>query len=39
MDNLSNEEIIELKKVIENKWKSIRQQEIIDAVEEDRKEK
>lgn len=38
VERLSKEETQEIKKIIERKWLDIRQQELIEAVEEARKE-
>ena len=38
VENLSKEELETMKKIVERKWTDIRRQEIIDAVEESRKE-
>lgn len=38
VEHLSKEETQEIKKIIERKWLNIRQQELIQAVEEARKE-
>ncbi len=39
LDNLSKEEVEELKRIIEMKWIEIRRQEILDAAEEARRER
>jgi hypothetical protein len=39
IDSLSKEEIVEMKRIIERKWISLKQQEILDAVEQAKKDK
>ncbi|HEX8460722.1 MAG TPA: hypothetical protein VF623_04810 [Segetibacter sp.] len=38
VENLSKEEMVEMKRIMERKWMDIREQEIIEAVEEARRE-
>lgn len=39
LDSLSKEQLQEIKRIVERKWISIRQQEILDAVEEAKRDK
>ena len=38
VEHLSKEEMVEMKKIMERKWMAIREQELIDAVEQARRE-